>query len=97
MRGTLVLLSAVLYLGGAFALFREAAARGRLQSIAALALGGLTLTAAAGPTRGPALLAAAVGGLTLTGLLLVARAMERTSQREHGADLRIDVDPLRWR
>jgi hypothetical protein len=92
-----VLVAFVLYLGGAVALFRAATARGRLQGIAALALGGLALSTTAGPDRGTAVVVAAVGGVTLTGLLLVARAMEHTSQREDGTDLRIDVDPLRWR
>jgi len=92
-----VVIAAVLYLGGAVVLFRTVTARHRLQGIAALALGGVLLTATAGPSRGPALVATAMGALTLAGLLLVARAMERTERGDDGPDLRIDVDPLRWR
>jgi hypothetical protein len=93
----MVLLAGSLYLGGVYEVFRTRVASGRLRGVAAMALGGLFLTAAVGPSRGAPLVVAAVSGLTLAGLLLVARAMELTASREDGSELRLDVDPLRWR
>lgn len=96
MRGLLLALAAVPFLGGGIALFTRRDAPARLAGLAGLAVGGLLLLAVAAPGGVAVVVAVALSAGTLAGLLLVARAMERTASREDGTDLRIDVDPLRW-
>ncbi len=89
-------IAAALLLGGAFGVFRSSRRRGRLLGLAGVALAGVTVTLVAAPDLTSAVTLGAVSAATLTGLLAVARVLEAAGRRQHGQELDLQRDPLRW-